>query len=158
MSILSVGERWVQWDRVKSALISQFYAVPILIGYPKDYKPFAAERIATPPIRAVCGNLESKNGTLSDLLAEVITTLGDEMDRGLKTLCLSTEAMIVGMEKVNREKENIRKLVLALGLYLTIMQSRAELVVKGLGEVTHRRKKGGEGSRGRKIRRLSERS
>ena len=48
--ILSVGERWVHWDRVKSALISHFSDVPILIGYPNDYKPLAAERIATPPI------------------------------------------------------------------------------------------------------------
>ena len=39
---------------------------------------------------------------------------------------------------------------MALGLYLAIMVGRAELVRMGLGEVTHRRKKG-EGGPGRKI-------
>ena len=41
----------------------------------------------------------------------VCTTLGDEMDKDVKALCLSTEEMMVGMEKVNTRKEEIQKLV-----------------------------------------------
>ena len=44
------------------------------------------------------------------LLAEVLTTLGDEMDREVQTLCLSGEERIVGMEKVNN-LEGVNKLV-----------------------------------------------
>ena len=54
--------------------------------------------------------MESNNGAISDILAEVLTTLGNEMDKEIKTLCLSGEEMIVGMERVNN-LSSIRKLV-----------------------------------------------
>ena len=54
-----------------------------------------------PPVRPVCGAFESNNGPLSDLLSQIITQLGDEMDTTIKTLCLSTEEMCGGLEKVN---------------------------------------------------------
>ena len=111
----------------------------------------------------------------------------EDWELDIKTLCLSTEEMIVGMEMVNTKKEEIHKLVVmsmdvekmypmmkaskvaqvvadeyrkssfkvevdprALSLYLAIMIGREELVERGLGEVTHTKKRG-EGGRGRKI-------
>ena len=185
--ILRMGEKWGHWERVKSALICHFSAAPLLQGYVKDHKVLPPGDNPVPLMSPVCSALESNNGALSDILAEVCTTLGDEMDMDIKTLCLSTEEMIVGMEMVNTKKEEIHKLVVmsmdvekmypmmkaskvaqvvadeyrkssfkvevdprALSLYLAIMIGREELVERGLGEVTHTKKRG-EGGRGRKI-------
>ena len=185
--ILRMGEKWGHWERVKSALICHFSAAPLLQGYVKDHKVLPPGDNPVPLMRPVCSALESNNGALSDILAEVCTTLGDEMDMDIKTLCLSTEEMIVGMEMVNTKKEEIHKLVVmsmdvekmypmmkaskvaqvvadeyrkssfkvevdprALSLYLAIMIGREELVERGLGDVTHTKKRG-EGGRGRKI-------
>ena len=109
--LLRIGEKWGHWDRVKSALICHFSAVPLLHGYVKDHKKLPPGENPIPPMRPVCSATEANNGALSDILAEVCTTLGDELDREVKTLCLSTEEMLVGIEMVNAKKEEIRKLV-----------------------------------------------
>ena len=42
------------------------------------------------------------NGSLSDILSELLTTLGDEMDKTKDTLCLSTEEMCHALEAFNQ--------------------------------------------------------
>ena len=114
--ILRIGEKWGHWSRVKSSIISHFSAVPLLHGYVKDHKPLPPAEPPSehpvPQMRPVCSVLESNNSALSSILAEVCTTLGDTMDKEIETNCLSTEEMIVGMEKVNLRKEEINKLVI----------------------------------------------
>ena len=51
----------------------------------------------------VCSATESMNGPLSDILSEILTTLGDEMDETIDTLCLSTEEMCHAQEAFNQK-------------------------------------------------------
>jgi hypothetical protein len=112
--VLRVGAMWRHWPRVKSAVTSHHGPVPLLSGYPKTHKDLShlplEEQEKGPPVRPVCSASESNNGPLSDLLSQVITQLGDEMDQSIETLCLSTEEMAGGLEKVNN-RTDINKLV-----------------------------------------------
>ena len=111
--ILRVGAKWNHWPRVKRAITSHHAPIPPLSGYQKTHKDLShlppEEKEKGPEVRPVCDASESNNGPLSELLSEEITKLGDEMDKKIKTLCLSTEEMAGGIEKVNN-KEGIKKL------------------------------------------------
>jgi len=45
------------------------------------------------------------NGPLSDTLAEILSVLGDSMDKSIGILCLSTEEMCHYLETLNRNVE-----------------------------------------------------
>ena len=65
---------------MKSALICQFSAAPLLQGYVKDQKVLPPSDNPITPMRPVCSALESNNGAISDILAEVCTTLDGDGD------------------------------------------------------------------------------
>ena len=68
-------------------------------------------------MRPVCGATESMNGPLSDILSEILTTLRDEMDETIDTLCLSTDEMCPALGTFNQKvsedhPSNIKKPVI----------------------------------------------
>ena len=92
------------WTRIKSALTTNTAFTPPLYGLPKDHKKLQEGRgDQGHPVRLVCGATESMNGPLSDVLSEILTTLGDEMDETIDTLCLSTEEMCHALEAFNQK-------------------------------------------------------
>ena len=102
------------WTRIKSALTTKTAFTPPLYGLPKDHKKLQEGREdQRHPVRPVCGATESMNGPLSVVLSEILTTLGDEMDETIDTLCLSTEEMYHALEafnqKVSEDHQNIIK-------------------------------------------------
>ena len=93
------------WTRIKSALTTKTAFTPPLYGrLSKDHKKLQEGREDQGhPVRPVCGATESMNGPLSDVLSEILTTLGDEMDETIDTLCLSTEEMCHALEAFNQK-------------------------------------------------------
>ena len=82
-------------------------------GYYKDHKePAVGKEYLGPKLRPVCGAVESSNGPLSHMLSEILTTLGDMMDKELGALCLSTEEMCGALEMYNRRAGEARKPVI----------------------------------------------
>ena len=76
------------WTRIKSALTTKTAFTPPLYGLPKDHKKLLEGREDQGhPVHPVCGATESMNGPLSDDLSKILTTLGDEMDERIDTLC-----------------------------------------------------------------------
>ena len=53
------------------------------------------------PMRSVCGSYEANNTQLSNMLAEIVNSISELMDKEIKTVCRSTEEMISEIEKVN---------------------------------------------------------
>ena len=110
---LGLGDRWdsggKHWDRVKNALRTKFCLAPPLSGYYKDHKtPTEGREYLGPKIRPVCGAAESSNGPLSHILLEILSFLGDTMDREIGALCLSTEEMCCALEMYNRRSSTTR--------------------------------------------------
>ena len=92
------------WTRIKSALTTKTAFTPPLYGLPKDHKKLQEGREDQGhPVRPVCGATESMNGPLSDVLSGILTTLGDEMDETIDTLCLSTEGMCHALKTFNQK-------------------------------------------------------
>ena len=84
--LLRLGAKWdnggKHWDRVKNALRTKFCLAPPMSGYYKDHKePAEGKEYLGPKLRPVCGAVESSNGPLSHMLSEILTTLGDVMDK-----------------------------------------------------------------------------
>ena len=61
-----------------------------------------------PKLRVVCGGLESSNVPLSHMLSEILTFLGDIIDRKVGALCLSTEEMCGALEVYNQWAANTK--------------------------------------------------
>ena len=89
------------------------------------------ERDRGPPVRPVCGASESNNGPLSDLLSQIITQMGDEMDASIKTLYLSTEEICGNLERVN-EMGGARKLTI---LSMDMVKMFPSLVVEEMARM-----------------------
>ena len=101
------------WKRIKSTLTTKTSFTTPLHGLPKDHKKLPEGREDQGhPVRPVCGATESMNGPLSDVLSEILTTLGDEMDETIDIIhvCLSTEEMYHALEafsqKVSEDHQN----------------------------------------------------
>ena len=106
--ILALGDRWDtagrHWGRVKAALKTRECMIPPLYGLPKDHKPTSqGEEHLGPPLRPVCGATESINGALSELLTEILTTLGDRADTN-KFVSRSTEEVMEALTRLNLKK------------------------------------------------------
>ena len=103
---------------MKSAITAHFAPIPLLRGYPKTHKDLSRLTPETqakgPPSRPVCGASESNKSPLSDLLSEICRQLGDEMDVKIKTICLSTEELIGGIEREVNTQKDIKKLVVKM--------------------------------------------
>ena len=115
--LLRLGAKWdnggKHWDRVKNALRTKFCLAPPMSGYYKDHKePTVGKEHLGPKLRPVCGAVESSNGQLSHMLSEILTTLGDRMDKEIGALCLSTEEMCGALEMYNRRAGASRKPVI----------------------------------------------
>ena len=78
-----------------------------LYGLPKDHKPPKSRDggVIGHPLRPVCGATESRNGPLSDVIAEILTVHGDSMDKSVNTQCLSTEEMCHCLQSFNQTVE-----------------------------------------------------
>ena len=73
------------------------------MGYYEDHKsPAEGREHLGPKLRPVYGAAESSDGPLSHMLSGILTFLGDQMDRELRVLCLSTEEMCSAIEMFNR--------------------------------------------------------
>ena len=115
--LLKLGAKWDNngrhWDRVKNSLRTKFCLAPPMSGYYKDHKkPAEGKEHLGPKLRPVCGAVESSNGPLSHMLSEILTTLGDEMDKEIGALCLSTEEMCGALEIYNRRAAESRRPVI----------------------------------------------
>ena len=104
---LRLGVKWGaggrHTDRVRTALRTKFCLAPPVSGYYKDHKPLTpgSEHLG-PKLRPVVGAVESANGPLSHILAEILSFLGDRMDTEVGALCLSTEEMCGALEAYNQ--------------------------------------------------------
>ena len=98
-----MGHKWDKrgggkhWVRVKSAMTTKTTLTPPppppLYGLPKDHKPPKGREDLGHPVKPVCGATESMNGPLSDILTDLLSLLGDSMDKSIDALCLSMEEM-----------------------------------------------------------------
>ena len=52
---------------------------------------------------------EANNAQLSDIIADIVNSISEVMDKEIKTVCRSTEEMISEIEKVN-ERNDIKSL------------------------------------------------
>ena len=111
--LLRLGAKWDSGrhsERVRSALRTRFCLAPPMSGYYKDHKPLVpGKENLGPKLRPVCGAVESCNGPLSNILAEILNILGDKMDNEVGALCLSTEEMYGALEMYNRRADSTRK-------------------------------------------------
>ena len=99
---------WEKWngsgrhgERVGAARRTRCCMAPPLYGLPKDHKPLVpGEEHLGPPLRPVCGCTESINKSLSQLLTEILTTLGDRADTN-QFITRSTEEVMEAFTRIN---------------------------------------------------------
>ena len=123
--LLLLGDKWNtsgrHWARIKNALRTKNCPAPPLYGLPKDHKQVpAGEEHLGPPLRPVVGATESPNGALSELLTEILTTVGDRADLQRFNL-LSTEEAMEALTTLNTRVGDMSKPVLVsmdvVGMY-----------------------------------------
>ena len=135
---LRIGEEWSHEKRVKAAMTTKGGMIPELFGLRKDHKIVPpGEESTGPPTRPVCGASSSINGPLSHLLSEILNKVADYMDEDTKTECRSTEEMIAGLQKVNREV-NSEKLTIwssdVKALYPSLKTDEVAATIRGAFE------------------------
>ena len=114
-----------------------------LYGLPKDHKPPNSRDggVIGHPLRPVCGATESRNGPLSDVIAEILTVHGDSMDKSVNTQCLSTEEMCHCLQSFNQTVEeggttdNVYKpVIFSMNVVAMYPSLDVSVVAKAIGE------------------------
>ena len=103
-----LGFNWGHGKRMNSAIVNNLSHIPSMYSLPKDHKSFISE--IGPKARPVCGASEAPNGQLSEILAEVIMAMNNEMDKEIGTMCLSTEELLSEIDNVN-ERSDMKNIV-----------------------------------------------
>ena len=113
--LLCLGDKWngsgQHQKRLGSALWTNNCMVHPLYGLSKDHKPIPPDKKHLGhPLRLVCGATECINISLSNLLTEVLTAVGDLADTtGFN--CVSTEEVMASLTSLCTEADAFQKLV-----------------------------------------------
>ena len=87
--------------RTKEAMTNTNLAPPPLYFCHKDHKPIPPGE-NSPPVRPICGCIESHNGQISYILSTILTEIANRMNETIKTECESTQEMIYRIDESNR--------------------------------------------------------